>query len=158
MLGQINHSLKRLSRAEKRVAEWVLAHPREVAEATVAARSAAVTAETRHPTIAEDELAPEPLKRQAAAAARAAEGEARAQDDGEAAERLDLLERALDRARGEPRLLLRPRALHPLGRAAVLVADEIRRSEPVLAALGPRGVEVRPAFYDLASGQVDWLD
>ena len=36
MLGRINHSLGRLSRAEKKVAEWVLAHPREVAEATVA--------------------------------------------------------------------------------------------------------------------------
>lgn len=37
MLGQINQSLGRLSRAEKKVAEWVLAHPREVARSTVAA-------------------------------------------------------------------------------------------------------------------------
>ena len=36
MLGQINHSLGRLSRAEKRVAEWVLAHPRQATESTVA--------------------------------------------------------------------------------------------------------------------------
>ena len=37
MLGQINQSLGSLSRAEKQVAEWVLAHPREAAESTVAA-------------------------------------------------------------------------------------------------------------------------
>ena len=45
MLGQINQSLGRLSRAEKKVAEWVLAHPREVAESTVAevARAAATS-------------------------------------------------------------------------------------------------------------------
>ena len=45
MLGQINQSLSRLSRAEKQVAEWVLAHPREVAESTVAevARAAATS-------------------------------------------------------------------------------------------------------------------
>ena len=49
MLGQINHSLKRLSRAEKRVAEWVLAHPREVAEATVA--DVARAAGTSQPTV-----------------------------------------------------------------------------------------------------------
>lgn len=36
MLGQINRSLGRLSRAEKKVAEWVLAHPRQAAESTVA--------------------------------------------------------------------------------------------------------------------------
>jgi RpiR family carbohydrate utilization transcriptional regulator len=36
MLGQINQSLARLSRAEKQVAEWVLAHPRTVAESTLA--------------------------------------------------------------------------------------------------------------------------
>lgn len=35
MLSQINQSMPRLSRAEKRVAEWVLAHPREAAESTV---------------------------------------------------------------------------------------------------------------------------
>ncbi len=45
MLGEINQSLGRLSRAEKQVAEWVLAHPREVAESTVAevARAAATS-------------------------------------------------------------------------------------------------------------------
>jgi RpiR family carbohydrate utilization transcriptional regulator len=36
MLDQINQSLARLSRAEKQVAEWVLAHPRQATEATVA--------------------------------------------------------------------------------------------------------------------------
>lgn len=36
MLGQINQSLNRLSRAEKMVAEWVLAHPRQATESTVA--------------------------------------------------------------------------------------------------------------------------
>lgn len=36
MLGQINQSLSRLSRAEKRVAEWVLEHPREATESTLA--------------------------------------------------------------------------------------------------------------------------
>lgn len=36
MLSLINQSLPRLSRAEKRVAEWVLAHPRQAAESTVA--------------------------------------------------------------------------------------------------------------------------
>ncbi len=36
MLGDINQSLERLSRAEKKVAEWVLAHPRQVTESTVA--------------------------------------------------------------------------------------------------------------------------
>jgi RpiR family carbohydrate utilization transcriptional regulator len=36
MLGEINQSLTRLSRAEKQVAEWVLAHPRTVAESTLA--------------------------------------------------------------------------------------------------------------------------
>ncbi|MCG8370887.1 MAG: SIS domain-containing protein [Proteobacteria bacterium] len=36
MLGQINQSLGRLSRAESQVAEWVLAHPRQAAESTVA--------------------------------------------------------------------------------------------------------------------------
>lgn len=36
MLGRINESLGRLSRAEKTVAEWVLAHPRQATESTVA--------------------------------------------------------------------------------------------------------------------------
>ncbi len=36
MLGEINQSLERLSRAETKVAEWVLAHPRQVTESTVA--------------------------------------------------------------------------------------------------------------------------
>lgn len=36
MLDQIAQSLGRLSRAEKQVAEWVLAHPRQATEATVA--------------------------------------------------------------------------------------------------------------------------
>jgi len=40
---------------------------------------------------------------------------------------------------------------------AIMVADQIRRSEPVLAGLGKQGVEVRPAYYDLESGEVHWL-
>ena len=36
MLDQINQSLGRLSRAEKKVAVWVLAHPRQATESTVA--------------------------------------------------------------------------------------------------------------------------
>ena len=36
MLGEINQALDRLSRAEKQVAEWVLAHPRQTTESTVA--------------------------------------------------------------------------------------------------------------------------
>jgi len=36
MLGEINQALSRLSRAEKQVAEWVLAHPRQATESTVA--------------------------------------------------------------------------------------------------------------------------
>ena len=45
MLGQINQSLARLSRAERKVADWVLAHPREVAGSTLAevARAAATS-------------------------------------------------------------------------------------------------------------------
>jgi RpiR family carbohydrate utilization transcriptional regulator len=36
MLRRINQSLGRLSRSEKRVAEWVLAHPKQATESTVA--------------------------------------------------------------------------------------------------------------------------
>ena len=45
LLGEINQALARLSRAETQVAEWVLAHPREAAESTVAevARAAATS-------------------------------------------------------------------------------------------------------------------
>ena len=49
MLGQINQALGRLSPAEKRVAEWLLAHPREVAESTVA--KVAHAAGTSEPTV-----------------------------------------------------------------------------------------------------------
>ena len=49
MLGEINQSLGRLSRAEKRVAEWVLAHPRQAAESTVAAVARACA--TSEPTV-----------------------------------------------------------------------------------------------------------
>ena len=49
MLGQINQSLGRLSRAEKKVAEWVLAHPREVVESTVA--EVAKAAATSEPSV-----------------------------------------------------------------------------------------------------------
>lgn len=40
---------------------------------------------------------------------------------------------------------------------AMMVADQIRHSEPVLAGLGTRGVEVWPAYYDLESGEVRGL-
>ena len=40
---------------------------------------------------------------------------------------------------------------------AIMVADQIRGSEPVVAHLGSHGVQVTPAYYDLKSGQVDWL-
>ena len=36
MLEKIEHQISALSRAEKRVAEWVLAHPRQAADATLA--------------------------------------------------------------------------------------------------------------------------
>lgn len=49
MLGLINQSLGRLSRAEKRVAEWVLAHPRQATESTVAAVAKACG--TSEPTV-----------------------------------------------------------------------------------------------------------
>ena len=49
MLGRINQSLGRLSRAEKQVAEWVLAHPREVAQSTVA--EVAQAARTSEPSV-----------------------------------------------------------------------------------------------------------
>lgn len=49
MLGQINQSLRHLSRAEKRVAEWVLAHPRQTAESTVA--QVARACETSEPSV-----------------------------------------------------------------------------------------------------------
>ncbi len=41
MLGENNRALGRLSRAEKQVAEWVLAHPRQTTESTVAEVAAA---------------------------------------------------------------------------------------------------------------------
>ena len=40
---------------------------------------------------------------------------------------------------------------------ATMVAEQIRSSDPVLAGLGASGVVVRPAYYDLASGEVSWL-
>lgn len=41
---------------------------------------------------------------------------------------------------------------------ARMVADQIRTSEPVLAGLAGHGVAVQPAYYDLESGKVRWLD
>lgn len=49
MLSQINQSLGRLSRAEKQVAEWVLAHPRQATESTVAGVAEACA--TSEPTV-----------------------------------------------------------------------------------------------------------
>jgi carbonic anhydrase len=40
---------------------------------------------------------------------------------------------------------------------ATMVAQQIRSSEPVLSDLGQAGVVVRPAYYDLATGEVSWL-
>ena len=40
---------------------------------------------------------------------------------------------------------------------AIMVADQIRSSEPVLAGLAKQGVGVRPAYYDLQGGGVHWL-
>lgn len=49
MLDQIRQSTDRLSRAEKQVAEWVLAHPRQVTESTVA--KVAKECETSEPSV-----------------------------------------------------------------------------------------------------------
>lgn len=49
MLVEIDHALPRLSRSEKKVAEWVLAHPRETTKSTVAA--VALAAQTSEPTV-----------------------------------------------------------------------------------------------------------
>jgi len=40
---------------------------------------------------------------------------------------------------------------------ALHVAAEIRESAPVFEALASEGVEVAAAYYDLASGRVEWL-
>ena len=40
---------------------------------------------------------------------------------------------------------------------ALIVAEKIRRSEPVMAGLCWKGVEVLAAYYDLESGEVRWL-
>ncbi|RLE19943.1 MAG: carbonic anhydrase [Actinobacteria bacterium] len=40
---------------------------------------------------------------------------------------------------------------------ALAVAETIRRSEPVMASLCWKGVEVLPAYYDLENGEVRWL-
>jgi carbonic anhydrase len=41
---------------------------------------------------------------------------------------------------------------------AAMVADQVRTSEPAMAGLAAEGVAVRPAYYDLATGEVSWLD
>ena len=40
---------------------------------------------------------------------------------------------------------------------ARVVAEKIRRSEPVMAGLCWKDVEVLPAYYELGSGEVQWL-
>lgn len=40
---------------------------------------------------------------------------------------------------------------------AIMVAGEIQSSEPVMAGLSDEGVAVKPAYYDLESGEVHWL-
>jgi len=49
MLSEINHAMSDLSRAEKAVAEWILAHPRQTTDATIAA--VADAAGTSQPTV-----------------------------------------------------------------------------------------------------------
>ena len=49
MLERIQHSLERLSKAEQRVGRWILAHPRQAAEATLA--EVARAARTSEPTV-----------------------------------------------------------------------------------------------------------
>ncbi len=49
MLDRIENSIDRLSRAESRVASWVLAHPRQTADATVA--EVAKACDTSEPTV-----------------------------------------------------------------------------------------------------------
>ena len=40
---------------------------------------------------------------------------------------------------------------------ATMVANQVRGSDPVLSGLGPSGVVVTPAYYDLGTGEVSWL-
>lgn len=40
---------------------------------------------------------------------------------------------------------------------AIMVAAEVRSSEPIVAGLEEHGVEVRSAYYDLKSGKIGWL-
>ena len=40
---------------------------------------------------------------------------------------------------------------------AIMVAGQIRSSEPVMAGLEDQGVEVHSAYYDLENGKVSWL-
>jgi carbonic anhydrase len=40
---------------------------------------------------------------------------------------------------------------------AIMVAGQIRSSEPVMAGLDDHGVEVHSAYYDLENGKVDWV-
>ena len=40
---------------------------------------------------------------------------------------------------------------------AIMVAGQIRSSEPVMAVLDDQGVEVHAAYYDLENGKVSWL-
>ncbi len=40
---------------------------------------------------------------------------------------------------------------------AIMVAGQIRSSEPVMAGLEGQGVEVHSAYYDLENGKVSWL-
>ena len=41
---------------------------------------------------------------------------------------------------------------------AAMVAAQIRKSDPVMTKLATEGVEVKPAYYDLESGKVEWLE
>ena len=41
---------------------------------------------------------------------------------------------------------------------AIMVADKIRTSEPVLSGLVSEGIQVVAAYYDVETGHVEWLD
>ncbi len=43
-------------------------------------------------------------------------------------------------------------------RNAIMVSERIRTSEPVMSKVCAVGVAVQPAYYDLSSGRVQWLD
>jgi carbonic anhydrase len=67
---------------------------------------------------------------------------------------IDAIRPAVERATNEGEEDLLERSVR---HNATMVADQIRSSDPVLSGLEPSGVVVTPAYYDLGSGEVDWL-